>query len=244
MSLMTDPLLVYSVLLPVVAVAGILRGAMGFGGPLVMVLFLNVFFPPAISVAIVMWIDLCSNLRLIPDAYRDSSRAVVIPLSLGTLLAMPAGAYLLMSVDPVVMKRAISAAILATTVLLLTGWRYRREVSAAIYVAVGAVSGFAMGATAIAVVTSLFLNSGTRPTAQNRANFIVWVFGATLLLIGILAVRGVLVIGDVTPIAILAPVYFGGTVLGTSLQRKIHDHVMRQSALVLIIMIALSGILL
>ena len=106
MSLMTDPMLVYSVLLPVVAVAGILRGAMGFGGPLVMVLFLNVFFPPAISVAIVMWIDLCSNLRLIPDAYRDSSRAVVIPLSLGTLLAMP-GAYLLMSVDPVVMKRAI-----------------------------------------------------------------------------------------------------------------------------------------
>jgi len=48
----------------------------------------------------------------------------------------------------------------------------------------------------------------------------------------------------VTTIAILAPVYFGGTVLGTSLQRKIHDHVMRQSALVLIIMIALSGILL
>ena len=244
MSLMTDPMLVYSVLLPVVAVAGILRGAMGFGGPLVMVLFLNVFFPPAISVAIVMWIDLCANLRLLPDAYRDSARAVVIPLSLGTLLAMPAGAYLLMSVDPVVMKRAMSAAILATAVLLLTGWRYRREVSAALYVAVGAVSGFAMGATAIAVVTSLFLNSGTRPIAQNRANFIVWVFGATLLLIGILAVRGVLVIGDVTTIAILAPVYFGGTVLGTSLQRKIHDHVMRQSALVLIIVIALSGILL
>ena len=84
MSLMTDPMLVYSVLLPVVAVAGILRGAMGFGGPLVMVLFLNVFFPPAISVAIVMWIDLCANLRLIPDAYRDSSRAVVIPLSPGS----------------------------------------------------------------------------------------------------------------------------------------------------------------
>jgi uncharacterized membrane protein YfcA len=186
MSLITDPLLVYSVLLPVVAVGGILRGAMGFGGPLFVVPFLNVFFAPAISIAVVMWVDLFSNLRLIPDAYRDSSRAVVIPLSLGTLLAMPAGASLLMRVDPLLMKRVISTAILATAVLLLAGWRYRRDVSADAYVAVGAVSGFIMGTTAIAVVTSLFLNSGTHPAAQSRANIIVWVFVATMLLIGLL----------------------------------------------------------
>jgi uncharacterized membrane protein YfcA len=244
MSFTTDPLLVYSVLLPVVAIGGILRGAMGFGGPLFMMPFLNVFFAPAITIAVTMWIDLFSNLRLIPDAYRDSSRAVVLPLSLGTLLAMPAGAALLMSIDPLMMKRVISGAILATAVLLLAGWRYRRDVSAGAYVAVGVVSGFIMGTTAIAVVTSLFLNSGTRPAAQNRANFIVWVFGATLLLIAILAMRGVLVLGDVTTIAILAPVYVGGTILGTYWQRRASDQTMRQAALGLIMVIALSGLLL
>jgi uncharacterized membrane protein YfcA len=244
MSLLTDPPFVYSVLLSVAAVGGLLRGAMGFGGPLFVVPFLNIFFAPAISIAVVMWVDLFANLRLIPDAYHDSSRAVVIPLSLGTLLAMPVGASLLMRIDPLMMKRVISTAILATAMLLLTGWRYRRDVNACAYVAVGAVSGFIMGTTAIAVVTSLFLNAGIHPAAQNRANFIVWVFGATLLLIGILAARGVLALGDVVTIALLAPVYFGGTVLGAFLQRKANDRMMRQTALGLIMAIALSGILL
>jgi uncharacterized membrane protein YfcA len=169
---------------------------------------------------------------------------VVIPLSLGTLLALPMGAALLMHVDPLVMKRVISLAIVVTAVLLLAGWRYRRDVSVVAYVAVGAVSGCIMGATAIAVVTSLFLHSGGHSAAQNRANFIVWVFGATLLLIGILAGRGVLVFGDVTTIAILAPVYFVGTVLGTSLQRRASDRILRQAALVLIMAIAVGGIVL
>lgn len=241
---MADPSLFYWILVPAAVVGGFLRGFAGFGGPLFMLPILNVFLPPAISAGVMMWIDLFANVQLLPGARRDSSRAVVIPLTLGTLLAMPAGAYVLLTVDPVLMKRAICAAILAAAVVLLSGWRYRRAINARIYGAVGALSGFVMGATSIAAVTPLFLSAGNHSALENRANFIVWVFLATILFLGILAVRGTLGAGDVVKIAALTPAYLAGIAIGSRLVRGTSDQTVRRAALALIITVALAGLVL
>ena len=200
--------------------------------------------PPATSVALILWIDIFVNIRLLPDARRHASKDVVVPLALGTLIAMPVGAWVLVSTDPLTMKKAIAAAILVAALFLLTGWRYRKPIGRPVYGAVGALAGFVMGSTSIATVTPLFLNAGNRTATENRANFIVWVFFATLLILAILGFKGVLTEKDVVVIAILAVFYFAGTEAGTRIHYRVDEKVVRRVVLGMVIVAAGVGLIL
>jgi uncharacterized membrane protein YfcA len=239
---MADPSLFYWVLVPITVLGGFLRGFAGFGGPLLMLPVLNAFLTPAVSVSVMMWIDLFSNVQLLPEARHDSSRTVVIPLTVGTFIAMPAGAYLLLTLDAAIMKRAICGAILVAAIVLLTGWRYRGPLGRNIYGAVGALSGLVMGATSIAAVTPLFLGASQHTMKENRANFIVWVFMATILLVAILALAGTLGVGDWIAIAVLTPAYILGTTLGSRFNRRASDAHVRRAVLVMIMAVAVGGL--
>ena len=241
---MIESSLFYWILIPAAVVGGFLRGFAGFGGPLFMVPIMSLFLPPAVTIGVMMWVDLFVNIRLLPEARADCTRATIVPLMIGTAVAMPAGVYLLMSTEPLLMKKIICGSILIAAVVLLTGWRYRRSVGTPVYGAIGAVSGFVMGATSIAVVTPLFLGAGNQTAAQNRANFIIWVFPATVLLIFLLTMQDALTAGNAVMIIALAPAYFAGTWAGSRVYRKAAERTVRQTVLALIIVTATAGLVL
>jgi len=241
---MLDPSLFYWILVPMALVGGFVRGFAGFGGPLLIVPVLNLFLPPATTVALILWIDIFVNIRLLPDARRHAAKDVVVPLTLGTLIAMPIGAWVLLSTDPLTMKKAIAAAILVAALFLLTGWRYRKSIGRPVYGAVGALAGFVMGSTSIAAVTPLFLSAGDRTATENRANFIVWVFFATLLILTILGFKGVLTEKDVVVIVVLAIFYFAGTELGTRVHYRVDEKIVRRAVLGMVIVAAGVGLIL
>jgi uncharacterized membrane protein YfcA len=235
---------VLAVLVPTAVIGGFLRGFAGFGGPLFMLPIFNVFFPPTMSIAIIMWVDLFSNIQILPDVLRNSSAAVVFPLTIGTLLGMPIGVYVLLTADPLLMKRVISGAILVAALTLLSGWRYPRRLGPKTFGAVGILSGSVMGATAIAVVTPLFLAASSHTASENRANFIVWVFFATILLIAILAWNGTLALGDIWIIVALIPAYLIGIAFGNRAQRRASELTVRRAVLVLVVAVAFVGLVL
>ncbi len=241
---MIDMSLFYWVLVPVAVIGGFLRGFAGFGGPLFMLPILSLFLPPPVAIGVMMWTDIFSNVHLLPNARADSSRAVVVPLLIGTTIAMPVGVHLLMSLEPLVMKRILCGSILFIALVLLTGWRYRRAVGATVYTAIGAMSGFVMGATSIAAVTPLFLGAGSQTAAQNRANFIVWVFPATIWLLILLIVRDAFTAVNVIMIAVLAPAYLAGTMIGSRVHRDAADETVRRTVLALVIATATAGLVL
>lgn len=241
---MIDPSLFYWVLVPVAVIGGFLRGFAGFGGPLFMLPVLSLFLPPAVAIGVMMWTDIFSNVHLLPNARADSSRAVVVPLLIGTTIAMPVGVHLLMSLEPLVMKRILCGSILFIALVLLTGWRYRRSVGTLVYAAIGAISGFVMGATSIAAVTPLFLGAGNQTATQNRANFIVWVFPATIWLLILLIVRDAFTAVNVIMIAVLAPAYLAGTMIGSRIHRTAADATVRRTVLALVIATATVGLVL
>ena len=234
----------YIVLVPIAAIAGFVRGFAGFGGPLVMLPALNFFLPPAASIPVMMWVDLLVNIQLLPEARRNASLSVITPLTIATLVAMPIGVLLLVFVDPAVMKRGISAAILVAALVLLTGWRYRGPVGVGTWTAVGLLTGIVMGATSLAVTAALFLHAGTQTAKQSRANFIVWVFLATLALLFMVALGTGFDPNLVPVIAVLGPLYFIGTVVGSRLSGRAPELLVRQIVLGLVVIIAIVGMLL
>jgi uncharacterized membrane protein YfcA len=233
----------YFVLAPVAAVAGLIRGFAGFGGPLVLLPAASFYLSPAACVAATMWVDLFANVRLLPQVRREAQSAVVVPLTAGTLVAMPLGVLLLLKADPVLMKRGFSAAILSAALVLLSGWRYRGTIGRIGWVAVGALAGVVMGSTSIAVTAALFLNAGSQTARESRANFIVWVFIATLALLAMLVVGTGVTATPIGVIGVLAPVYVAGTFLGTRLSGRVSEVVVRRAVLALVVVIATVGLL-
>lgn len=239
---MADSSLLYAILIPVAAIAGFVRGFAGFGGPLIMIPVASFLMPPPVAVATAMWVDLFSNLRLLPDVRHDVTKADVLPLTGAALVAMPLGIWLLVAVDPVIMKRTICIAVVIGAALILAGWRYRGETGPAVNAAVGFGTGLIFGATGLAVTIALFLSSGHQTARQARANLIVWVFVTTIELLTLLAIRGTLGLDDIPLIAILSAVYFSGTAIGTRLYRGADEALVRRAVLGLVIVIATAGI--
>jgi uncharacterized membrane protein YfcA len=233
----------YFILAPITALAGLIRGFAGFGGPLVLLPVLGLYLSPTASVAATMWVDLCANVQLLPQVRQQAQSSVVVPLTAGTLVAMPLGVLLLLTVDPVLMKRGISAGILVAALVLLSGWRYRGAISPIGWAIVGALTGVVMGATSIAVTAALFLNAGSQTARESRANFIVWVFFATLALLAMLAGGEGIAATPLRTIGVLAPVYVVGAILGTRLNKGAPQAVVRRAVLALVAMIATATLL-
>ena len=64
--------------LPVVIIAGIVRGYSGFGFAVIAVVGLNFFFEPQHSVAIVLSLDVICSLNLFKQAFKEADYPVFL----------------------------------------------------------------------------------------------------------------------------------------------------------------------
>lgn len=225
-------------------VGGFIRGYSGFGGPMVILPVLNLFYPPALSIWIMALVDLAPNAYLIPTARQHARSRIYVPLTLGSLLTMALGVQALIYLDALTMRRVICIAIIAACGLLMTGWLFRGQLRAGSWFAVGAASGLVLGACMIAVVTSVFLNAASRDSEHNRANFIVWAFFTGVALIVLLWYHEVIsMTGQYGVMIAMAAAYFVGCVGGTLLLRRFEATWARPLTLMLIILVAGSSLL-
>lgn len=221
------------VLVPVALVAGFIRGFAGFGGPMMMMPVMNQFLAPASTMWVMMWVDLFINVRMLPECRPHVSKDVLAPLGIGTLLTLPLGVLLLAYSDPAVMKRVIGGAVLASALVLLSGWRYSGKAGKGLWIGAGMLSGLVMGATALAVTVALFLSADKQSATQVRANFMFWVFGASVVLLVLLVSMGALKPGHLGLIALLTPVYFLGSFVGAGAVGRFPERVVRRAVLLL-----------
>ena len=225
---MDDWLIYLAAIIPVTVLAGVARGVAGFGGPFIMVPVFNLFFPPATTIVVVLIINMIGNLRLLPDAWREKTNRATIPLAVGTIPTIFIGGYLLLSLDPGIARTGINAVILACALLLLSGWRYRKQMSFWGYTALGASGGLVLGATSVAVQMGLFLQAGQDTARQGRANFNVWANYASILAIGIAFFGTSHDVPNPWLLVALIPIYFIGLSIGLRIYKKIDDETLRK----------------
>ena len=125
-----------------------------------------------------------------PEATRRVAWRVVAPLIAGTIVTVPLGSYVLLVVDSTIMKQAIIAAVVAISVVMLFGWRYRRVLNAFQLTGVGALSGALLSSAFIGAVVPIFLYAGPDAAARSRANVIIWAFVSGLLVTATLSYGG------------------------------------------------------
>lgn len=165
----------------VVALGGFLRGFTGFGGALVIIPVVALFYDPQTAVVFHALIEIPGMLQLMPDGLRTCNRSTVLPMLLALIVAVPAGMYFLVAIDPDIMRIAMSVAVLAMVALMSTGWQYKDTVGASVSMAGGAVGGFLQGAVGIGgppIVTLLMSRHDEHATT--RGNILI-MMGSLLL---------------------------------------------------------------
>jgi uncharacterized membrane protein YfcA len=198
-----------------VALAGLMRGFVGFGAALISVPVLSLAMGPQAAIAVNAVMGLPAVVQLLPEAIRRAERPVVLPMCLAIFLATPIGTWLLVSIDPALMKIAISALVLLMVAFLASGWRLHGHIARSKLVAAGIAGGLVQGIAGMGgppVVAVALSRDGE--ASQQRGNVLALMTAVSLSSILPLLHYGLFTRQTVTISVVLIPIYAVATAIG------------------------------
>lgn len=227
----------------VAAAAGLMRGFAGVGSGMLMAPFFVVLFGPVRTVAVIVLMEAVVTAQLLPGVRREIDWRAIAPMGFAAAVFMPAGSWILVSLEPDLIARMIALVVLVSSVVLMLGWRRRGERKTWMGAGVGAVSGVLMASTSLGnPPVMVYLLSGRDGAATHRANFTGY-FALTLTaLIAMMAFAGFIDGHAVWTAALLLPVFMAGAFVGAKLFRKSSETLYRQVALGLLFCVGVYGL--
>jgi len=229
--------------LVIAALAGVIRGITGFGGAMVMAPPLALLLGPILAVPVVLLLESLAAAPMLVGTRRLVRWPVIGPIMAMACLTVPAGTYVLLSADPLVMRRVIAAVVIVFSLMLLRGWRYAGAQRLSTSMGLGAVSGAMVGATGMGgPPVILYLLAGPDPIETTRANLTYFVAAIALVSFVALWVGGAVGDSGLRLALALTPGYYLGMVLGTRLFSRFNDTRFRQFTLLFMMTVA-AGIL-
>jgi len=227
-----------------VLAGGLVRGLAGFGGALVMVPLLSLAFGPAQAVATVLLIEAAGFVQMLPAAAPTVRWREIAPMVAVAAAAVPLGVWLVVTVDPAVMRRVIGAVVMALAVLLALAHGARVRHTLLRTVGIGALSGTLQGLSGTpGPPVVLYMLAGPGSAMRARHNLVGYFVCLDTVGVALFAYNGV--IGPVVLVQALAlwPFSIAGTWLGGRLLPVVPDRALRRLALGLIMLVGLFGVL-
>jgi hypothetical protein len=224
--------------------AGIVRGFSGFGAAMMQAPVFAILFSPAQAVATMAALGTLASVQLLPGSLRHAEWREMAPMTLAAWLTIPLGSYVLLSLEPDLMRRGISGLVLAMVLVLMSGWRYPVKPGPWGASGAGALSGAINGARGVGgPPVVLYLLAGPNPARTNRANLILYytfLNGGTC--VSLLA-HGAFTLETVYRSLALWPVQVVSLYVGSWLFTRANDAIYRRIAMGLLLAVALGGLL-
>jgi uncharacterized membrane protein YfcA len=220
------------VVIAVVAIAGLMRGITGFGGAMLMAPPLSLLIGAVPTVVTALTLETAAALVMFPDALPKINKRVLLYLTVPACFTVPIGGYLLVTLDPLIARKAIAAVVGLFSLLLLTGLRYSGRPRPATSIILGGVVGVLLGATSVgAPPVILYLLSGPDPQVVTRANLAVFVTAIAVVGLLMLAAAGAITAPLAMSAALLCIPFVAGAWLGGKLFAHMSDLSVRRLAL-------------
>ena len=109
----------------IAAIAGSVRGFAGIGSGFIMIPLFSFLFGPAESIVIVAILDGFGSGQLLPWALPRTNWRLVSQIALATIVMMPVGVWLMLSVDKDTARRIVGVVVVLSTRAIASGWRLR-----------------------------------------------------------------------------------------------------------------------
>jgi len=225
------------------AAAGVVRGFSGFGTAMVFLPVAGQVLNPVAALASLAVMDLVGPLPNVPRALREAHRGDVLRLCAGLVVALPLGLLILVSVAPEVFRYGVSVISLLLLLLLVQGWRYRGVLRAWMIYGTGMVGGVLFGAVGLPgpPVIMIYM-AAPLPAPVVRANLMLFLLGADLLMVAMLGASGRLEVPAIWTGVLVTLPYLAGNILGGWLFRPAYERFYRRAAYAIIAFSALSGL--
>lgn len=224
-------------------IAGLVRGFAGFGNAMIYLPVAGQVLGPFEALTSLVVMELTAPLIHVRRALRDGHPGDVMRLSLGALFAVPLGVFVLSVIQPEVFRWGVSIVALTALLFLVTGFRYRGELTRPLIYATGALGGFLGGSVGIPgpPIIVLYMAS-TLPASAIRANNTLYLITADVIIMAVLLVGGHLVPMALAVGAAMILPYLLGIWLGGKLFRPGAEALYRRTAYAIIAASALSGL--
>lgn len=212
--------------------ASLIRGFSGFGSVLITAPILSLLWGPTVGVPVAALIEVVPAVQMTPRAIRTAHWPTAWAMGLPAVVLLPIGSLVLLNAPAEEMRRVIAAIVLLLAIVMWIGWHYRGPRGLVPSGAVGALGGALAGATGMGgPPVILYLMSGDDPAAVVRANMVAYF---SIIFVGIVITFGLL--GLVTTevlwrIALMAPIYVVGVVIGTRMFGLASERTFRNIAL-------------
>ncbi|MEM7561814.1 MAG: sulfite exporter TauE/SafE family protein [Pseudomonadota bacterium] len=224
--------------------AGLIRGFTGFGGPAFIIAILTLFFTPYSIVSKILVVDFIASAYLFKAVYRQIDWKATAYLVVPSLVCMPLGHWLLIELDPLIMKRAMAAVIATACLLMLLDIRYRLPMTPWWLMLIGVIAGIVFGGSYIALVTVVAILLGPYDKNAGRTLIIAWSAFAVLGFAATSVFSGTTGIDDVVAAAPGAVTYLLGTWLGSQGFHKASEKLFRRAAIATLLVLAVFNLVL
>jgi uncharacterized membrane protein YfcA len=232
------------VALAVTALAGVMRGYSGFGTAVLLAPAYSVLWGPRVGVPVMLLMELFVSMQLLPKAFGQADRRVMLPIGGAAVLLTPLGAVILLTADEDLLRRFIGGFVLVFGLLLSSGWRYHGSRPLPLNLAIGSVAGLLKGATGMSgPPVILYLLAGPEEAKRHRANLIL--FFAVISVISVIppALGGLVGWSVVAKVVVLLPVLLLCVPIGARLFHVIPDRWYRSLALAFLVTTGLITVL-
>jgi uncharacterized membrane protein YfcA len=220
------------------------RGFSGFGAALIMAPGFTLAMAPREAVVVTVLLNASVVTQLLIPALRQTRWIDVGPMSAAAVIAIPFGSLILIGLDGAVMRRAIGTIVLAFSLAMLAGWRYRGPRGQFANLLVGVLGGLLTGAAGVGgPPIILYLLSGDRPMAENRAGFISLFALIQLVAVPVFLWQGLVTWELVWRAALLVPVYLVATHVGARLFIRASERLARRLGLAFLVFVGLATLI-
>jgi uncharacterized membrane protein YfcA len=223
----------------VALLAGVTRGFSGFGGAMIYMPLIAMIYDPRIAAVTILIVDFVSATPFAIAEIRRCTWREVGPLSVAMAAGLPVGVWLLIVLDPIVLRWCIAAMVLSAVPVLASGWRYHGAPRLPLTIGVGLFSGVSAGAVLIAGPPVILYWLGGGGSARTvRANLMVFFMICDVILV---AIFGYASLFEPRPLALsvlLGVPYLAGMGLGSRFFHGASDRLYRGIAYVIITLAA------
>lgn len=206
-----------SVLALAALAGGLTRGFTGFGFAMVFMPLAGTVVPMPFAFALIWLIDMPVGLLFAARSARQAQVREVAPLLAGVTAGLPLGLWLLLSLDPIVLRWLVCGVIGVAVAALASGWRWRGRPGLPLSLSVGGLSGLASGFASLGglPIAIFWLSAQATSALQMRHNLALF-FGGTTVLSGLLtAWAGLFSLAHVAVAVPLAALYALGAFAGS-----------------------------
>ncbi len=230
-------------LVAAIAAAGLVRGFTGFGSALIIMPMASSVLDPFAALAFLTVVEFWGPLPNLRAAWRAGAPREAGLLLAGAALGLPLGLWGLSLLDPRIFGWSVSVIVLILLVLVMSGWRYTGTLRPAGVAGVGSLGGFLGGIAGVpGPPVIMFYMASAQPIAVIRANFLLYLLGFDVLMVGFFVSFGLLDALAVTVGLICVPLYMCANVLGAWLFDPRAVRLFRAVAYIVIAAAAIAGL--